>query len=245
MISKKIAVAKIKELIYKEKQQYKVFIGLSVAVTAMAGALYYSDNFIFERFIGYINPLIASITIIITGFILLSFALFKNWFAIYRKESLKKIFRNSILALLFVPISMLVDIKVGFAENINILFPKSLLFYPVIGFFAEILFHVLPLSLLLMLMTSIANKISLKKIFWICILIVSLLEPFYQTIAMFSSSRFPIWASMIVLLNLFLFNLIQLLLLKKYDFISMYSFRLVYYLVWHIAWGYFRLQLLF
>jgi hypothetical protein len=31
----------------------------------------------------------------------------------------------------------------------------------------------------------------------------------------------------------------------RYGFLSMYAFRLVYYLHWHIVWGYLRLQLLF
>ena len=40
-------------------------------------------------------------------------------------------------------------------------------------------------------------------------------------------------------------QLAQLLIFKKYDFNSMYAFRLVYYLFWHIGWGHLRLRLLF
>ncbi|MCB9291467.1 MAG: hypothetical protein H6560_29470 [Lewinellaceae bacterium] len=42
-------------------------------------------------------------------------------------------------------------------------------------------------------------------------------------------------------LHIFLINLIQLWLFKRYDFVSMYTFRLVYYLIWHIGWGWVRL----
>lgn len=148
--------------------------------------------------------------------------------------------------MLFALITILViDLNASFPADMNVLFPESVLFYPAIGFFVEILFHVLPLSVLLISLTSIFKNVNHKKIIWICIVIVSLLEPIYQTIPMFSSSHYPLWATAIVLINLFVFNLSQLLIFKRYDFISMYSFRLVYYLLWHILWGYMRLKLLF
>ena len=179
------------------------------------------------------------------GVILFTFLLYRGWFAIYNKENLAGLFRYSGLAALFVIISILVDLKVGFPVDMNILFPKSLLFYPVIGFLVEILFHVLPLSILLISLTTILKNISYTSILWICILFVALLEPTFQAMPMASSNHFPSWAVAIVWLNIFIFNLSQLLIFKHYDFISMYSFRLVYYLFWHIGWGYIRLKLLF
>jgi hypothetical protein len=70
-----------KELIYKERLQYQVCIILSLVVAAITGILYYPYNFIFQRFIGSINPLVASIFIVLSGFILLSFLLYKSWLA--------------------------------------------------------------------------------------------------------------------------------------------------------------------
>lgn len=238
-------MTKFKQLISDNRLQYRICFGLTCIVAIFTFILYFSDGQIFKRFIGSIHPLIASLVIIISGFILLSFLLYKNWLAIHKKANLKGLFSRLCLAFLFAPISILVDIKVGFSGDMNILFPKSLLFYPAIGFFVEILFHVLPLTILLFLLTSIFKKISYQKIIWLCIPIVSLSEPVYQTINMFSSNHFPVWASVTIFLNLFLFNLLQLLIFKRYDFIAMYSFRLIYYLIWHIVWGYLRLELLF
>jgi len=45
--------------------------------------------------------------------------------------------------------------------------------------------------------------------------------------------------------NILLINLFQLSIFKRYDFVSMYSFRLVYYAIWHIVWGVVRLNLFF
>ena len=140
---------------------------------------------------------------------------------------------------------ILLDHKIGFPADQNILFPGSLLFYPAIGFFAEILFHVLPLSVLLIALTTLFRNVSYKNILWFCIFAVALLEPVYQTIPMLSPNQYPLWAVLYVGFHVFLINLFQLLIFKRHDFVSMYSIRLVYYLFWHIGWGYFRLKILF
>jgi len=232
-------------VISRERVQYLVYAGLSGGVLWLAGILYFSDDLLFRRFIGKINPLIAFFVIAVLGVILFTFLLYRGWFAVYKKENLKGLVRYSGLAAFFVIISILVDIKVGFPADLNILLPKSLLFYPAIGFLVEIVFHVLPLNILLISLTSLYKDASFTTILWICIPIVALLEPVFQVTAMVSSSHFPLWAVTIVWLNIFIFNLSQLLIFKRYDFISVYSFRLVYYLVWHIGWGYIRLGLLF
>ena len=43
----------------------------------------------------------------------------------------------------------------------------------------------------------------------------------------------------------FVFTLVELYIYRRYDFVSMYSFRLAFYIWWHIIWGYLRLQWLF
>lgn len=238
-------MTKIKAFISNERLQYQVYIGLSIGVVGLTGIGYFFNNLLFQRFLGGINPLIVILFIIFLGVILLSFLLSRGWFAIFKRENLKGLFRCSSLAALFVLVTILVDLKVVFPADLNILFPQSLVYYPAIGFAVEILFHVLPLSVLLLALTSIFKNINYSKIIWICILIVSLLEPIFQTIPWVFSNQYPLWAVAIVWLNLFLFNLSQLYIFKKYDFISMYSFRLVYYIIWHIVWGYIRLKLLF
>ncbi|MDL5503242.1 MAG: hypothetical protein QSU88_08495, partial [Candidatus Methanoperedens sp.] len=76
---------RIKELISNERSQYLVYTGLSIVVAGLTGIAYFSNCLIFQRFIGGINPLTASLFIIVLGFILLSFLLSKGWFAIYKK----------------------------------------------------------------------------------------------------------------------------------------------------------------
>lgn len=231
------------ELVTNERLQYLVFIGLSLGVVALTAIAYFSDPLPFQKFLGKINPLIAIVVIVLLGGILLSILLSRGWFAIYTTEEPKRFLLYSGLAALMAAIMILVDLKVIFSEDLNILFPQSLLYYPVMGYAVEILFHALPLSILLILLTSLSRSISFSSIIWPCILIVSLLEPVFQ-IALFVGPS-PSWTVAYTGLHIFAVNVIQLVLFKRYDFISMYSFRLVYYAIWHIVWGYVRTRLLF
>lgn len=233
------------ELISKEKLQYLVYLGLSIGVLTLVGILYFSDRLLFERFLGKLNPILAFLVVTVLGGLLLTFLLYRGWFSIYVMGNLAGLLPFLALTALFLIPSLLVDVKVGFPADMNLLFPKSLLFYPAIGFLVEILFHVLPLTILLFSLTTVIKNSSYASILWICILIVALLEPIFQAMPMISANQYPTWAIVLIWLNLYIFNVVQLLIFKRFDFVSMYSFRLVYYLLWHILWGYLRLKILF
>jgi hypothetical protein len=49
----------------------------------------------------------------------------------------------------------------------------------------------------------------------------------------------------VVFLQIYVINLQQLRIFRRFDFTSMYAFRLLYYLFWHILWGNLRLVVLF
>jgi hypothetical protein len=77
-------MTKIKELISSERLQYLVFIGLSIGVAGLTGIGYFSNNLLFQRYFGGINPFIPILLIIFLGVVLLSFLLSRGWFAIRR-----------------------------------------------------------------------------------------------------------------------------------------------------------------
>jgi len=238
-------MTKIKEFLYKERLQYLVFIGLSIGVAGLTGIGYFSNHLLFQRFLGRINPFVAILFIIFLGVVLLSFLLSRGWFAIFRKKNLKGLLRRSGLAALFALAAILVDLKVVLPAGMNIVFPVSLAFYPVMGFIVEIFFHVLPLSLILLIQILLSGDKSQSKLFWgIGIFMVSLLEPILQVMAGYSRPV-PSWILVWTGMHVFFINLTQLIIFKRHDFVSMYSFRLVYYLIWHIIWGVVRLRVLF
>ena len=223
--------------------QFLTFIGLSLVAAGLTATLHFSSGFIFQRYFGNLHPLIAIVFTNLLGAILLSFLLSRGWFVIRIEQTLQGLMLAASLAILLALIMILVDLKVVFPEDLNILFPQSLLFYPAIGYVVEVVFHLLPLSFLLLLLTSLFSQTDDQRIIWICILAVSLLEPIYQTVGFVG--RYPLWTVVYVGLHVFLINLLQLTIFRHYDFISMYLFRLAYYLLWHIVWGHVRLRLLF
>ena len=237
-----IEMTKNKPLFQKAKIQYLAAIVLFIGVLAMTVVLSNANSLYFQRFIGYINPIIVILLSGIVGLLLLSFLLSKKWFVIFKTHYLKGALRHSWLVVVFVSVAILVDLKIVFPIDMIIPFPQSLLFYPIIAFFIEMIFHVLPLSLPLLSLTFFFRHIGYKRLRLISIVLVAILEPTYQAIFMISS---PTWSIVGIWVNLFVFNMTQLFIFMKYDFISMFAFRLKYYLIWHIIWGHIRLDVLF
>ena len=224
------------------RNQFIVLGVLSIGVLSGAGLLSFSNPSLFQRFLGNVHPLVAIGSSIILGFGLLFFLLSKGWFTIYTKHQLNTGLPYVVLTLLFASVAILIDINIVYPKDMNIPFPESTVFYPVIAFLAEILFHVLPLTLFLVAATIFFRRIVIDRVVLTCILIVALFEPTYQVIFM---ETYAIWAMVAVWVNLFFFNTTQLFIFRKYGFISMYALRLLYYLIWHVIWGVIRLEFLF
>ncbi len=198
----------------------------------------------FHSFFGSINPLLAVAVIAVIGVASLGFLQSRGWFEIFTmKGTLRGMAVSALIATLF-------GIEVMIAETTNIFrlpadtnvpLPWSLLFYPAIGYVVEIVFHAIPLTLLLAVLGPLFKKLNMPGLIWLCILVVSLLEPIFQVRLEQSFSL----AQAYIGLHIFAINFLQLYVFRRYDFFSMYSFRLFYYMYWHIIWGTLRLQWLF
>jgi hypothetical protein len=97
---------------------------------------------------------------------------------------------------------------------------------------------------LLAVLGPLFRKPHADRLVWSCILLASLIEPVFQMRFGFSQISFS-RTELYVGLHVFAINFLQLYIFRRYDFASMYSLRLVYYLYWHILWGALRLHLLF
>ena len=122
--------------------------------------------------------------------------------------------------------------------------PWSLLFYPVIAYVVEVIFHAVPLALLLATLGPLFRKLNRTSLVWVCIVLASVLEPMFQLRAGLAAKHLS-WLEVYVGLHVFAFNVVQMYVFRRYDFVSLYSLPLFYYLHWHIIWGYLRLQGLF
>lgn len=235
----------ISELVAREKSQYVVYLGIALAVLALTVAGFLYDRTLFQRFLGPMNPIAAIIIVSLAGIVLLTVLLSRGWFAISAATDRSGLGRYFLLVPVFALVAILVDLTYVFPADQNILFPGSLAFYPSIGFAVEVIFHLLPLTILLVILAPAFKGAGQERVMWVCIFAAALLEPILQVILGGNAKPYPLWAAVAVGLNVFLINLTQLTLFKRYDFVATYSFRLAYYLIWHILWGYFRLQILF
>lgn len=227
--------------------QYVALAGISLGAIVFTSLLSHSQRVIFEKYFGNIHPVLAVVLIAALGVVALSFLRSRGFEILATARSLRGITVSAALATLFAIFVTLVDLGVGFPQNMNVPVPQSLLFYPAIGYVAEIVFHVLPLAILLFafgLFSKQPTPTDGNRQVWICIIIVASFEPTFQVV--FALLEHPLsWLEVFVGLHVFAISLSQLYLFRRYDFVTMYSFRLVYYLYWHIVWGHLRLQLLF
>ena len=136
-------------------------------------------------------------------------------------------------AILAVP-PIIIDIAIPFPRDINVLPPKSILFYPAIALVAEVVLHLVPLALLAVVITR--RKVSA----WMFVPVV-LVEPALQAFSSYETGL-QAW---LVFGNVSLISAAQIWVFMRYGFGAMFGLRLAFYLFWHVMWGFLRHHLLF
>ena len=223
--------------------QYTVFTIITLLVSLSALIANSSVPSAYQRYLGGIHPLLMILILYILGMLMFSVLMREGAFAVFRRGDYKGILTAAALTIPFALVVTIVDINWPFPEDMNVPFPNSIFFYASIGYIVEILLHLLPFGLLYILLGKLFPGTEGGWIVWVCILGAAILEPALQVVFAGSSDLpgIPVFVGV----HLLLINLVQLILFVKFDFLSMYSFRLVYYLWWHVIWGYLRLGVVF
>jgi hypothetical protein len=225
------------------RQQHVVFSVSSAGAVASAALAEHLDVTFFGRFLGSWSPTLAVSCSSLLGAALMAVLVAHRWLAVGAGGH-----RGPLLALGaaagFGAIVIAADVLVPFPRDLNAPFPDSLLFYPAIAFLVEVVFHLLPLTLLVALVHRVVGPERRGSALTSCVVAVALLEPTFQAIVGAGSERVA-WAAIFVWAHVTAINLSQLVLFRRYGFVSMLTLRLAYYLVWHVAWGHYRLRLLF
>lgn len=196
----------------------------------------------FIRFLGDVNIFILLCSLAIAGYFILRF-LRQFGFFIYRSKEVGSLKYLIAAPFLFFCLVLVVDNIWSFPPDINIPFPYSIFFYPIIAFIVEVIFHLIPLTIFLIILRYIFSVKVSSALLLIVFVIIGMMEAFYQALDASETNSFGL--GVFVFIHLLGINMIQLWIFKKFDFISMYLFRLVYYLFWHILWGILRLHVLF
>lgn len=127
-------------------QQYQAFAGLSLAILGLTELGFLINRHLFQPYFADLYPLLVVLLLVLLEILLMIFLISRHSFAVVSSKTARDRLIGFVLATSFALIAIVVDVSVRFPADMNILFPESLLFYPVIGFCVEIVFHVLPLS---------------------------------------------------------------------------------------------------
>lgn len=190
--------------------------------------------------IGDLDPLLVTATVAALGALSLRRLVAVGWFRLAATGSRSGWLAPVVGAALTLPV-ILVDLAGGFPADMNVPFPESLLFYPSIALVAESALHLTPLALgatVWKWTTAHAHRSRL-----LAMGVSALIEPVLQVA--WGSDTSPAWANAYVGFHLLVFNVVALAIFQRAGFVALYGFRLGYYLVWHVTWGYLRLPLLF
>jgi hypothetical protein len=197
----------------------------------------------FRRFYGEANAILAIVLASVLGAAALWVLESSYGFVLFLgKRTLRGMALSAALAAVLGIAIVVADVILRYPQDTNVPVPQALLFYPAIGFVAEIAFHVLPLALLLLVLKPLGGWIGSGRLVWLGILLVAVTEPTFQVV--FGGEAFTRRAAY-TWIHVFAIALLQLYVYRRFDFMSMYLFRLFYYAYWHILWGVIRLDVLF
>jgi hypothetical protein len=223
--------------------QYVVYFSLSLLSLVFVLILMPSSGPYFRRFFGALNPIIVVVAASVIGAAVLWLLQARYQFVIVgSRVTLGGIALAAALATALAVAIVVADLIIHYPEDTNVPLPQALLFYPAVGFVAEIIFYVLPLGLLLLALNPLAGSLGNERVVWLGILLVAVIEPTFQVT--FDGEAFT-WGSAYTWIHVFAIAFLQLYVFRRFDFVSMFSLRLFYYAYWHILWGALRLRILF
>ena len=202
-----------------------------------------SSGAYFRRLFGETNAILVIVMASVVGAAALWVLQSSYEFVILKgRTTLRGVALSAVLATVLAVAIVIADFIIRYPQDTNVPVPQALLFYPAVGFVAEIIFHVLPLVLLLLALNPLVGRLGRERVVWLGILLVAVLEPTFQVL--FEGKAFT-WGAAYTWIHVFAIAFLQLYVFWRFDFVSMYSFRLFYYAYWHILWGVIRLEVLF
>lgn len=228
-----------------ERHSIPTLTSLTVLAVAATWVLSRITAASFEPYFGAVPPVVAVLAVSMLGGLALGF--------LYARYELRVLpngvtWRGVLTIVAITALSgtavILVDLTLGYPRDINVPWPSSLLFYPVMALVAEMVFHVIPLALLLLMLTLISGIETSRQYLFLCLGLVALIEPLFQVQTALANQSITA-RDMFTALNVLVINVVLLRVFTLYGFIAMYAVRLLYYVIWHIAWGHIRLGVLF
>lgn len=222
-------------IIHSVKKGNIYFLALLGLFMGMGCWIWRVDPLVFGRFLANVNPMLVVLLSGVTGVACLGILRRRSGLAPFQLLTAGSALLPATGAMVFGVIVIAIDLIFRLPEDLNVAFPAALLFYPAIGFVAEIVFHIMPFTIVLLASRSL----------WGPLIISAFCEPLYQIFFMHSTGQYSYLTLTVIGIHIFLFSLFQLIIFIRHGFFHMYLVRLFYYLIWHVGWAYVRLQIVF
>ena len=225
--------------LYSKRYQFKILTLCSLGIALLGTILYSKDPLIYQSILGQLHPQLSLLITILACYLLFVYLLSNSPLQIYKNIDWRAMLLFTGIALVFGMEVIAADLWwADYPADLNTDLPEALLYYPVMGFMAEVVFHLIPLAFFIFLFSLITHW-NMNRILWVSIVVSAFAEPFFQVLASPESDDLT---RVYTGIHVFLFSLVQLWVFKKYDFVSMFIVRLLFYAIWHIGWGSLRLE---
>lgn len=200
------------------------------------------ENESFERFYGPISPVVVAVVVAVVGAISLRVLWSRGWLR-SGPRSAAGVWRAAVAGMAFAMVAVGFDSLIHFPEDMNVAWPRSVLFYPAIAFVVEVVFHIAPLAALIVALGWRFTGQNDTRRIWITMAVIAGSEAVFQTLDALGGQDRRL--AFFVAPQLAVVGVYQLVTFRRHGLGALMSFRLGYYLVWHIIWGHIRLSVLF
>jgi hypothetical protein len=200
---------------------------------AFAGSLTLAGSDAFTPYLGAISPPLAILVVTLTGWAALRWLDRLDVFGVSGVGWRRRLGEIVLAALVFGGIVVSFDAAYDLDARIVPL-PDGAVFYPIIGFVVEIVFHVLVAAALLAV--SAMLRIPVAQSLWPCLIATACVEPAFQIWSAIADPASAGWRHAFVFAHVLAFNLAQVAIWRRHGFGWMLGVRWLYYAVWHIAW---------
>jgi hypothetical protein len=223
---------------FSSTQLGRLLLGAVLAFVCLAG-LQLAGTIELTRFLGAAAPLPLAALILTAGLCALVYLQRTENLLLCSASAGRSRFRAAaVLALPFAIAVTVVDVLHPFPADINVALPAALLFYPAIGFVAQMAMHIVPFALLVLAGRVISGGRIRAWWLWASMLLASTIEASFQAAGALGG---PPLVVAYLATSLFLFGFVELYLYRRFDYLTMFIFRMLYYGYWHIGWGGLRL----
>jgi len=215
------------ERVWRQRARaWRFAVGVALVACVATAAASLAEPHLQGWFARYLGPVSAPLCVAALGVIAVLIAPSLRRRRFWGAPRLQALFATAAFISVFGGVIIAIDHLAVGPTGMNAPLPWALLYYPAMGFVAQIALHLVPLSAIVWAFPAFSRQRP-----WAVMALSALPEAILQGLSAEGG------AAALVALQLIGFGVTEAYLLRRFGFITMYAFRLGYYLIWHIVWA--------